>query len=168
MINHKVVHLDISSWRGISIGAVHFYGKLIWDDKTEKYSVGTLELKRPMTAKEALLRNKADEKRIIKPGVSTYQFNTEADVLRYGIKAFNQKFKDSLLMLGGFATASATHKLYLWPKTFDEQAQRMNDLVDQRTKLNGYKHPKNETKVCKIDDEWYSLLLGFDKNVYER
>lgn len=33
----KTVTLEISSWRGISIGAQHYYGKLIFDDAEGKY-----------------------------------------------------------------------------------------------------------------------------------
>jgi len=42
----NIGHLDISSWRGISIGAVHWYAKLIIDDKTEQYGHKTIKLER--------------------------------------------------------------------------------------------------------------------------
>lgn len=47
-----IVILEISSWAGISIGAIHYYGTLKYDGGKPPYTLVTVDLERVLTAAE--------------------------------------------------------------------------------------------------------------------
>ena len=82
-------HLNITSYRGISFGAVHWYGKLHIADNHD--TIEDIELTRPLTAKDASALNSERQSMgysycLHTPGDMTEGFNTENSALRAGIK----------------------------------------------------------------------------------
>ena len=75
-MNKVEVHLDITSWVGISIGATHSYGELHGLDEKENYK--TVRLKFPMTAGQAKRMNKKE--RFDFPGRKHYRNHQPGEI----------------------------------------------------------------------------------------
>jgi hypothetical protein len=154
-----VVHLDVSSWRGISIGAVHWYVSVKYNNPTERYGLTTLELERPLTADEAKRMNKEARERgymsnMYEAGGMTEGFNTEAEAIAAGIKYFKDNFK-GILYDSGYASHSGWKKIIAYDPEFEELALRMNKLADRFQALNGYECKKKDTSLVeRIDARW--------------
>ncbi len=94
----KFVYLEITSWVGLSIGAEHYYGKLIISGTREK----SVDLTKKLSDRECFYLNKKDSLSGIirwKAGQTTKRFNTEADLERLAIKIWKKKYPkyDALL-----------------------------------------------------------------------
>ena len=100
------VWLCISSWRGMSIGAVHYYGRFQPGTKPgEKYT--EIDLEHPMSAKEAerlnFLHNQGKEKIIFcyEEGEMTQGFDSRQDVIDRAIAIWRDEFPNhKRLVLG--------------------------------------------------------------------
>lgn len=91
----KAAHLDISSWRGISIGAIHYYGTLRYEI-AGKYE--RIEATRQLSKKGAQQLNRERARM----GVSDYDyqegqevngFKTESEVRQAGIELFQKRLE---------------------------------------------------------------------------
>lgn len=158
-------HLDITSWRGISIGAVHWYAELIIHDETAPYGSRHIEMKRPITASEAKQMNLADKERGLlssryRAAYMTEGFNTEEEAIEAGKVYFNSHY-EGVLFLGDSGCCSAWTNVILWHKDFDAIVKKMNTLAKRFQRGNGYEG--NEDRARKIDDMWqplYFKLMG--------
>lgn len=95
--------LDISSWRGISLGAIHFYGSLVFPyiqfeiPGTNTHSAGSgfpnflhkVALQRPLTNQEIL--DNPERYKAYRPGMMTSGFNTREEIL-VRAKAIRSKY----------------------------------------------------------------------------
>lgn len=90
----KTYTLDVYSWAGLSLGAIHFYGE-IHDPEGRMVSEG--RLKRPLSEDDAKLINlrlhltyREDyyEMYKVRPGEIDHRFNREKDVIDEAIKQF--------------------------------------------------------------------------------
>ncbi len=101
------VWLKITSWRGISFGAIHYYGELQID--VEYPENGSFELRRTLTASQAARMNKMD--RELRPGdkyagrwragETTDGFDTREDVIKQARKVWKKMFpRHRRLVLG--------------------------------------------------------------------
>lgn len=151
--------LEISSWRGISIGAVHWYASLKMDDPKAKYGLTTIELTRPLLAEEVKTMN-AEAKaqgymaRMYRIGEQTEGFNTEEEAIQAGIKYFNEHYT-GVLYKGQYSVCSAWQDLLVWPKEHDIIAKSMTKLAKQFQALNGYEcKPKDLPTIERLDNRW--------------
>jgi Txe/YoeB family toxin of Txe-Axe toxin-antitoxin module len=155
-----VAHLQITTWAGISIGAIHWYCSIIVEENDK--DVERTELKRPITAKEAATMNKEEQERGLlfshnKAGDLTEGFMTEAEAIKAGIDYFTSKYK-GVLYDSGYASCSAWKKVILCQPKFSELVNKMNALADKFQALNGYECAKKDEKLVeKIDNRWYKL-----------
>lgn len=155
----KIGHLHITSFRGISLGAIHWYGKLIIGLHSEKEKI---ELNRPLTAKEAKTMN-SEASRVgffnkHKPGDLIDGFMSEEDAIRKGIEYFKKHY-NGILYLGDTCSCSAWKRVILWPvdnNKINNLVIKMNKISDKFISLNGYEGPEEEV-VTKLDNEWYKL-----------
>jgi hypothetical protein len=155
----KSAFLDITSFTYIgSIGAEHYYGKIIFTDK----SIERFDLQHPLTQKEAIHLNKKDGDIKIfhryKRGELSDRFETENDVINYGIKLFKEKYSDYILILGNNCARSAVPLIY-WPNKLNKLAVKINKLADKWEKIGGYEG--NDKLAGKIDNEWNNLLKNY-------
>ncbi len=106
-MNAKVVRLEIYTWQGTSIGAIHYYAELhSWDfnDKRGR-SVGDLgRLERPLNAHDAAKINeqlrqtysdKYYEMYKVQPGEMDYRFETREQALEEALKQWLVIFPDA-------------------------------------------------------------------------
>lgn len=150
--------LEISTYQGISIGAVHWYGKLWIEDMADtnpNHRDKCIELTRKLTAKEIRAENlEAGYSRVSK-GETTEGFNTREEVLRAGLQAFKSQFK-GVLFEGGYACRSAWKNLIFWPPHLDKIAKQMNALAERFQSLNGYEG-RERRRVERLDKKWGRL-----------
>lgn len=160
--NHaRVVFLEISSWVGISIGAVHAYGKLVWHDGAE---LKHLELEHPMSAKEAAYYNKEMAARGYnscrkKPGDPSTDFSDDAAVIRAAKATVRRLWLDgrTWLILGSCGTMSAQPVL-VWPSHLRAQAGRSTKLAEEWKRIGGYEG--NDRRAGQIDKEWQRIFYA--------
>lgn len=162
-------HLEISSWRGISIGAVHWYCHIHIQEDSEHHQ--RIELQRPMTAAEARAANKQDKERgrllsVYKAGTLTDGFNTEEDAIKFGTKYFVDKYPNGILYDRGYASCSAWKKVIYYPLNnhkLEKIVKRMNALADRFQSLNGYEcEKKNRERVERLDNRWYKMYSALE------
>lgn len=162
-------HLDVSTWAGISIGAVHWYCSIVVDDGDTE--VERLELERPLTAKEAATMNKEARaqgylSKMYSAGNKTRGFNTEEEAKAAGIKYFMSKYR-GVLFDSGHACWSAWKKAIHYPIELHTLIQEMNALADKFQALNGYECKKDKMKMVeRLDDRWrkkYEAVINWDK-----
>lgn len=153
-------HLEVSTWQGISIGAVHWYCKVIVEENDT--DVERVEIQRPLTAKEAATLNKEEQERGLlfshnKAGDLTEGFITEEEAIKAGTDYFASKYK-GVLYDGGYACCSAWKKVILCQPQFAELANKMNLIADKFQALNGYEcAKKNKKLVERLDNRWFKL-----------
>jgi hypothetical protein len=152
-----IAHLDIYSWRGLSIGAVHWYGELIVDDETHPYGCKRIKLQRPLLASEAKamnIENKAQGYLSFnyKAGQLTEGFNTEEEAVAEGIKQFKASY-EGVLFQGDHCSCSAWKKAIYWPKAFAPLIKELNAIADKFQALNGYEG-KERKKVESLDKQF--------------
>ena len=90
-------YLEISSWKGIGIGASHSYGSL-WNNGK------TVVLMRILTKKEANRLNGCDGCKVFgtyRKGMKTERFNTVSSIIRLAKRQYRTFFPDSTVLLRG-------------------------------------------------------------------
>ena len=142
----NIVFLKISSWKGISVGAVHCYGALSNLGGGKRYDVD-----KPITKAEANRRNKKAGWVSWTGGDRTESFDTKESVIYYAKRQFNKRFPHATaLVLGNIATAEPQTVL-VGPQPFK---QAVNKLVKRAERI-GYWD--NEAEMRQICNEWVKL-----------
>lgn len=155
----KIVILQLSSWRGISIGAIHFYANLHYEDENEKHQ--TIELKRLLSKKEVLELNKEDRRRYptcytrYKVGEEYQGFWTEEDAKETAINYVKEKMPEvDVLINGSWSCIDVAECIYAKDKTI---MTKINKLYKQAEKIGFYDNPKNDKKMDRIDEQYWKL-----------
>lgn len=168
-----VVHLDVSTWQGISIGAVHYYVSVYYETPTERYGLKIIELERPLSQDEAKRMNKEARERgylsnMYTAGDMTEGFDTEAQAVAAGIKYYKDNFV-GILYDGGYATHSGWKKIIAYDPDLEELALRMNKLATEFQALNGYECKKKDEKLVeRLDARWGKLCDKIQKLAKDR
>ena len=98
--------LDITSFRGISIGAVHWYGKIHIHNKSNsigsgapKHPLDGTELSRPVTKELAKELDEKDGDNFFQTyfdeGLTTIRFDAKQDVIDEAVSWFNDNFDET-------------------------------------------------------------------------
>lgn len=154
--------LNVTTWQGISIGAVHWYAKLYYevDNKLE-----TVEITRKMPAKEARERSKQAKEEgyrstLYRAGEETEGFNTEQEAIQAGIDYFKKHF-DGVLYLGEYASCSAWKRVIYWKEPHAALVKEMNEISDKFIAVDGYEGDEKEAE--KLDKQWYKRFDMLNK-----
>lgn len=93
------VHLEISSYRGSSLGAVHYYGKLRGEDPAAFMGVRHHDLNHPLTEAEATARNSAEieggGRFRYRVGALSYGFDTRDEIIALAVQTYKVHFPDA-------------------------------------------------------------------------
>ena len=92
----RVVMIYVSSFRGISVGAVHWYGSLHGREPYKRF-----ELTRTLSAEDAQKLNAARREDCWHDGSRINGFDTPADVLKAGRAVWKRKFPGADILLSG-------------------------------------------------------------------
>lgn len=143
--------LELSNWTGISVGAVHWYAKLIINEPYE-----SIEIKRPLSDREVKELNVAEEYVSHFKGDLTHKFDTEQEAFDCGVKTFKDKYT-GVLFRGDSACRSPWIKIVVYPTEFSVLVDRMNEIADRFIALNGYEGNRQKV-VERLDHKWGKLF----------
>jgi len=142
--------LELSNWTGISVGAVHWYARLIIDQPYEN-----IEILHPLSEKEIRKLNIEEGYTSHTKGDLTHKFDTEAEALAFGKQTFKSKYT-GVLFRGDAACRSPWIKAIVYPTAFSSLIERMNKIADKFIALNGYEG-SHQTVVERLDHKWGKL-----------
>jgi len=156
---NTIGHLEISSWTWIgSIGAEHFYGKIKIDKPSE-----TIELEHKMSAKMAKYLNKKDGTEDFcryRQGETTNRFDTEDEVILFGLTYFKTRFPKGILIQGDHCIRSAMYPVIYVPEELQSWMDKVNKLVKEWNDIDGYDGGKGK-RAEQIDREWYKMIKPY-------
>lgn len=159
MSDKKIVHLEITSWRGLSLGAIHYYGELI-GHKREKYT--TIKLEQKCTRKAAIEENKKAREMGLpgrtRPGELTNQFDSKEQLRKFAIKHWKEHFPKAVILIEGNSSTVEPQPILIGPK---EIKDRVNKLSREADTIDRWE--KNEKRMDEICDEWNELIAKVTK-----
>jgi len=142
MASKKVIHLEITTWAGMSIGAIHYYGKLVGEDEQGEYK--KVEVEKGMTAREARAMNKLDGTRgLYKAGSTTSRFDRREQVIERALEIWKDHFPEGeILLIGSSSTVDPQEVLVgpeelktvvnAWVKQYEDEYEGYPDEIYQR------------------------------------
>lgn len=143
----SVWYLEITSWRGISFGATHWYGLL--RSGLDEYR-DEIHLERVLSSKEVRDLNRADPYRIAgqplyRVGDKTKGFNDRESVIEAAKRAINP---NDILILGNWSAADPQEVIVGPP-----------ELVDLYRQWKGWDDPEAD----RIANEWGRCLKALER-----
>lgn len=154
-------HLDITSWVGISLGASHWYCKVIVEENDE--DVERVQMTRPLTSKEIAAMNRESQEKYgfsnNRQGDTTEGYWTKEEAVQAGIDYFKSKY-NGVLFDGERTSCSAWKKVIVHPPELTALVTEMNKIADMFQGLNGYECEKSkEALVERLDNKWYKKYI---------
>ncbi len=140
----KVVYLDISSWRGISIGASHWYGKLVCGKER-------IELYRVLTAVGAREMNRRWGRETFEKDDTCKSFESERDIINLARATFKKHFKGASVLILGSPVYADPQKVLIGPRDFK---QKVNAWYRRAKKIGGYDRGHDNEMGMIADDFW--------------
>lgn len=159
----KVCYLEITSLAGMSLGATHYYGKLICGDER-------IELERVLTSKSAAELSIKDDphdeyKHLFhwRAGQKTTRFDTKESIKRIAKRVMHERFPCATILLVGNSAHIEPMQVLVGPDELKSEAKR---LLREYNKIGwvqkGYFfYSRNEKKMDKISDEWEKLIARY-------
>jgi hypothetical protein len=147
--------LHVNTWKGMSVGARHWYAKLWITDLEDPNNYQFIQLERKLTGREIRTENlEAGYERVMK-GATTEGFDTEADGEAFGINRFKSQYK-GVLFRGSGSAPTPWDTVIVWPPFVEREVVSMNALGMRFRSLNG--HDGTERKRAeRLDKRWYRL-----------
>jgi hypothetical protein len=148
----EIINLVISSFCGISIGAEHYYAKLVdYNNCSESF-----ELKRKITeVKEARwLSKKVGYKGAYKVGFVIECFATEDAVKKEARKQYKKFFPNAKVIILGRTGIAQPQPIFLGPRNFKKV---VNDLYKRFDDIGQFSDPENDELAEKICAEWEKI-----------
>jgi len=161
-----MVYLEISSWVGISGGAIHVYGTLKGCVNGKDVSI---ELERAIGKAEAEFLNEKDYGKDAKLGMweegdTTIRFNTVRELCNYAKKVFKEKFPHGKILIEGRSSYLDPAKVLVAPAELKRQANNIYMACEKCGRWEG-----DEKTMEKLSNKWEALLLKwfkkFDKHL---
>ena len=144
----SAIYLRITSWSGISIGAIHYYGEL-----KARNPYRAIELKRTLTAASARRLTKQHGKDFqYRAGYETIGFETEQEIIDLAIKTYKTHFPEATVLILGDPVYAEPQKIIDGPKSAIKKADKL------RAKYEECGEERNWRMSDSICDEWDKLL----------
>ena len=149
--------LEVTTWKGMSVGAVHWYAKLWIDHLTDNPNdtPTLIELERKLTGAERRTLNLEAGYTAFLQGATTDGFNTKEDGIAAGLKRFRSQYR-GVLFLGSMSDRSPWKEVLYCPPHLQKIADQMNALGERFRSLNGYEG-KTPIRVERLDKKWGRL-----------
>jgi hypothetical protein len=160
--DNDIVYLQISTWRGISIGAVHYYGKLAGRvDGTYTES----QLYRTLTRAQAALMNKQRREEFpgehepikYKAGKLTKSFESETEIVELATERWQIHFPHATVLVRGMAACADPQIVLAGPADFKSQ---VNVLAQEFEQIGGYDNG-NGRRAEELYKEYQQLLKNW-------
>ena len=136
------MYLEISDWVGLSLGAVHYYGKLVCNGQR-------IQLKKEISAAEALSlsRDWHWEK-----GDTTERFRMKGELRALAIRTWRDHFPDAVMLVEGYVWRVEPQPVLDGPT---EMKKRINILAAEAEKVDYW---NDEVAMQRICDEWDAIM----------
>jgi len=152
----NVVYVQITSWYPISVGAEHYYGKLVYKGKDRQ----SMELLRTLSQKEATYLNKKDGCHLWSKGEETKRWDTRQQVVEEAEKVWKKHFPDAdLLVLGGSANSLEPQHILIGP---DWLKEIVNPLAVELQALD-WDIKGDRERITEIEETYEEAMKKFDK-----
>lgn len=149
---HNVVNVEITTYRGISLDAVHFYASLSFYDPDDKYH--REQLRRPLSTKEAKALNKKDRCDsfcLYRAGEMTDRFDAVEDIHLRAIEVFKDVAPHTKFLTCGPGALLEPKLVLVGPKKYKD---RVNELAKRGEEL---EWRDDEVELQAICDEFDAL-----------
>ncbi len=149
----NVAHLNITSWRNISFGAIHFYGKLYYGNEK-------IEISAPMTKYDVKKMNETDrdfgrEENCLlggyKIGDKTTRFDDEKTIINLAVKLIKKSFPSVDILLSGEGTCVSVNDVF-WGKD-KSLVTKIKALYSEADKLDFYSG-KDDKRMKELDESF--------------
>lgn len=129
-----IVYLEISSWIGMSLGAMHFYGTMRtgYDNDGNHQKI---DMRRPLTSAQAKELNKAHDVKFYKAG-SLYQgYDTRDEIRQQALATYKDLFPGATILVEGSSAVADPQPILDGPKDIMDF---VNELVRQAEEIGWY------------------------------
>lgn len=149
------VFLEISCWKGISLGAEHYYGHLSGKDEKSEHGYKKIQLQKIITAREAELLNRKDDCEIdlYEEGDETDRFNSEREVITTALEQWQEHFPGRTILFCGSACSADPTKILVAPEPIFTEG---NKLFEEAKHIGFWDF--NEERMEKISKAWDELF----------
>ena len=143
----RIAYAHIYTYRGLSLGAVHWAGEI------KARGCDSIELKRTLTAAEAKTLSKKDGvKCAYKAGSRSTRFLSRNSVQKEAEREWLRHFPLAVLLIAGRAACADPQQVLIGPP---EMKARLNALVKRAQEI-GY-WDRDENAMQEIADEWDAI-----------
>jgi hypothetical protein len=147
-----LVYLDISTWRGLSIGAVHYYGQL----KSYGKSYRQIVLMRKVTPAVVDELTDADGNCSYKVGWETERWRSKRALRQAAIRYFKKHYPiEGALLIEGQSAYAEPQPVLCGPKTVKDA---INKLCRQAERCGYWDNEETMGRIC---NEWEKLIQRF-------
>ena len=160
----QLVHLHVSTLRGSSFGAIHWYSELQTED--EEGSLKIIELSHPLTPQEAVQLNQSDGFHLVdyKAGDSYSGFWSHESAASAGLEQWRDVCPEGLFLVLG-------RSIYLKPKIVVDTVFKDDliikttacEIVAQCEDISWFDYPANDKLMDQYSLQWLVLLQDFAK-----
>jgi len=159
----KVAFAEITTWKGISIGADHYYLKIVWHDNNWTYH--SEEVDDILTAEHAKILNRRERSKAVdyrfkyKAGDKIRGFWTKELAEQAAIAWVEKNIPEYETILTGSSSATASvSRCIKHPNA--KVMSKVNALYMKAERMGFYDDPKNDSTMEKIDKEFNRLIHG--------
>lgn len=159
MRDNQIVYLHISTWIGLSIGAIHFYGEL------QNSGNSTIKLTKNLTQSDITKLEIENRKRypgdhvmwdVFEVGDSTNCFDTREEIIELGLSSYKIHFPHAKILILG--TNSIGDPQEILDMVDNKKMKECNNIQKDFDSFEGYQYKKNWTKAEKMNREWDKII----------
>lgn len=157
----KTYHLEISTFRGISFGAEHWYGNLSYYDEDGEYQRDQIEKQFDMEeAKKLDIKDKGrgTYARAVRLGTNfTNRFNSKEELRKKAVEIV-KSFGGELLVEGNQCYVEPKPVLYT---TLDLPLDKIQNVVDRYTEFEQTTNKTDDELWDQLDNEYFDYFKPF-------
>jgi hypothetical protein len=144
-----IAYLYISSWKGTSPGARHYYGRL------KMRGIESKSIKRKLTAKEAQELNENDRHSSYKKGDMSNRFDSEQAIIDLALQSYKIYFPNAIYLVKGRSACAEPLPVLDGPLK-----DRLNIIFEECESLGWHRWRNHEDRMLELCNEWDALIAG--------
>ena len=153
----EIIYLEITSWAGISLGAIHYYGKL---KQSHNLCLKSIEIQKKVTQKEADYINKKDRFANYKAGYLTDRMDSKQEVIDLAIKLCKKQYPQFKVIVIGKSYIVQPQKVIFGPINFKTKTnylyKELRKCYDEEgPDIRGNKRVKEICEIWESYFKWY-------------
>lgn len=141
----NAVYLEITTWQGISLGATHYYGKLV-------YGAECIELTHSLTATQAAKLGRLHDW-TYREGDRSPHFDMKEEIIELALSTYKEHFPDAYLLVLGKPCYAEPQPILDGPSNIKA---RINQLCERIEAIGGWE--QNYREMGRICDEWETII----------